>query len=73
MNGNRRHDSRHGGNSSRPIKPRFDTELAELLLRLKWWDLAPQTLAAFLPDLSSPDLARVRKKIRQMLAERKRQ
>ncbi len=59
-----------GGNPCRPIKPRFDTELTQLLLRLKWWDLAPQTLAAFLPDLCSPDLAHVRGKIRRMLAER---
>ena len=61
-----------GGNPCRPIKPRFDTELTELLLRLKWWDFDPQTLASFLPDLCSPDLEQVRAKIRQMLAERER-
>ena len=59
-----------GGNPCRPIKPRFDAELTELLLRLKWWDFAPQTLASFLPDLCSPDLDQVREKIRRMLAER---
>ncbi|MDE6244595.1 MAG: CatB-related O-acetyltransferase [Treponemataceae bacterium] len=61
-----------GGNPCRPIKPRFDTELTELLLRLKWWDFDPQTLVSFLPDLCSPDLEQVRVKIRQMLAERER-
>ena len=61
-----------GGNPCRPIKPRFDTELTELLLRLKWWDFDPQTLASFLPDLCNPDLEQVRAKIRQMLAERER-
>ncbi|MDE7391523.1 MAG: CatB-related O-acetyltransferase [Treponemataceae bacterium] len=60
-----------GGNPCRPIKPRFDAELTELLLRLKWWDLAPQTLASFLPDLCSPDLDQVREKIRLMLEERR--
>ena len=61
-----------GGNPCRPIKPRFDTELTELLLRLKWWDFDSQTLVSFLPDLCNPDLEQVRAKIRQMLAERER-
>ena len=61
-----------GGNPCRPIKPRFDTELTELLLRLKWWDFDSQTLVSFLPDLCNPDLEQVREKIRQMLAERER-
>lgn len=61
-----------GGNPCRPFKPRFDAELTELLLRLKWWDFDPQTLASFLPDLCSPDLEHVREKIRRMLEERNR-
>ena len=61
-----------GGNPCRPIKPRFDTELTELLLRLKWWDFDSQMLVSFLPDLCSPDLEQVRVKIRQMLEERER-
>ena len=61
-----------GGNPCRPIKPRFDTELTELLLRLKWWDFDSQMLVSFLPDLCNPDLEQVRAKIRQMLAERER-
>lgn len=59
-----------GGNPCRPIKPRFDTELTELLLRLKWWNFDSQMLVSFLPDLCNPDLEQVRAKIRQMLAER---
>ena len=61
-----------GGNPCRPIKPRFDTELTELLLRLKWWNFDSQMLVSFLPDLCNPDLEQVRAKIRQMLAERER-
>ena len=61
-----------GGNPCRPIKPRFDMELTELLLRLKWWDFDSQTLVSFLPDLCNPDLEQVRAKIRQMLEERER-
>ena len=61
-----------GGNPCRLIKPRFDTELTELLLRLKWWDFDPQTLASFLPGLCNPDLNQVRTKIRLMLEERER-
>lgn len=59
-----------GGNPCRPIKPRFDGELAELLLHLKWWDFGPEQLASFLPDLCSPNLDQVREKIRRMLEER---
>lgn len=59
-----------GGNPCRPIKPRFDTELTELLLRLKWWNFDPQTLVSFLPDLCNPDLEQVRAKIRRILEER---
>lgn len=62
-----------GGNPCRPIKPRFDAELTELLLRLKWWDFDPQTLASFLPDLCSPDIDQVREKIWQMLEKREAQ
>lgn len=61
-----------GGNPCRPIKPRFDTELTELLLRLKWWNFDSQTLVSFLPDLCNPNLEQVRAKIRQMLEERER-
>ena len=37
-----------GGNPARPLKPRFDPELTQLLLAFRWWDLPPEELAATL-------------------------
>lgn len=56
-----------GGNPARLIKKRFDDELIELLLRLKWWDFEPEALAEILPLLCDPDLDYVTTQIKQML------
>ena len=58
-----------GGNPARFIKKRFDDDLIELLLRLKWWDLPDEELADILPLLCSPDLDAVKAKFRWMLGE----
>lgn len=52
-----------GGNPAKLIKKRFDDELIELLLRFKWWDLAPEALAEILPLLCDPDLAKVKREL----------
>lgn len=46
----------YGGNPAKFIKDRFDTELKDLLLRFRWWDLEPEQLVEMLPLLCSPDL-----------------
>ena len=56
-----------GGNPARLIKRRFDPELTDLLLRLRWCDYDGQALADLLPLLCDPDLERVREKIRRLL------
>ena len=56
-----------GGNPARPIKKRFDEELIELLLNLKWWDFEPEKLFAFMPILCDDDLELVRQKLKQTL------
>ena len=58
-----------GGNPAREIRKRFDPELTELLLELRWWDFEPESLAAFLPVLYSSDLEAVRAAIRQRLGK----
>ena len=58
-----------GGNPARFIKKRFDDDLIELLLRLKWWDLPDEELADILPLLCSPDLDAVKAELRRMLGE----
>lgn len=56
-----------GGNPVRPIRKRFDEELTELLLQLRWWDFEAETLTSFLPILCDDDLDLVRKTIKNML------
>ena len=58
-----------GGNPARFVKKRFDDEMIDLLLRVRWWDFAPERLAETLPLLCDPDLDKVRRALRDMLAE----
>lgn len=56
-----------GGNPARLIRRRFDDELTSLLLALRWWDFAPEQLAAFLPTLCNNDLEEVRRILQKMV------
>ena len=56
-----------GGNPARFVKKRFDDELTDLLLRVRWWDFPPERLAETLPLLCDPDLDKVRRALRDML------
>lgn len=55
----------HGGNPAQFIKKRFDDELIDLLLRLRWWDLEPEVLASILPLLCDPDLEQVKRALKE--------
>lgn len=59
-----------GGNPARLLKRRFSAALTETLLRLKWWDLEPETLAGLIPVLCSPDLEAAEETLRGMLREK---
>ena len=59
-----------GGNPARFIKRRFDEELIELLLQLRWWDYPAEALTELLPLLCNPDLETVREHIRTLLQRR---
>ena len=56
-----------GGNPARFIKNRFDEELTWLLLRLKWWDLPPEELVAWLPILCDENLENLRSALKSRL------
>lgn len=58
-----------GGNPARFIKRRFDDELIELLLKLKWWDFEGVALLKILPLLCDHDLERVKLAFRGMITE----
>lgn len=57
----------YGGNPAKFIKKRFDDELTDLLLRFRWWDLAPEELVEILPLLCDPDLTKVKKALQDRI------
>jgi virginiamycin A acetyltransferase len=50
-----------GGNPCKSIKKRFDDELIEYLLSIKWWDWSVQKIFNNLEALCSGDLTRIKK------------
>ena len=60
------------GNPARLLKKRFSDELTSLLLRLKWWDSAPEELVDLLLLLCDPDLEKIQREITAILTERDR-
>lgn len=57
-----------GGNPARFIKYRFNSDLIEILLELKWWDLNKDELLKILPLLCDPDLDYVQTELQKILA-----
>lgn len=56
-----------GGNPARFIKKRFDDELIDLLLTIKWWDFEPEKLVEILPLLCNSDLDMVKIQLKKMI------
>ncbi|MBR0352909.1 MAG: CatB-related O-acetyltransferase [Oscillospiraceae bacterium] len=55
------------GNPVRAVRKRFDEELADLLLRFRWWDKRIEEINDLIPILTCGDLEKVRKEIRARL------
>lgn len=55
------------GNPCRVIKKRFDDELIDLLLKLKWWDRSIEEIEELMPLLSCGNLQMVKKRLSGML------
>lgn len=49
-----------GGNPCREIRPRFDKELTEYLLNLKWWDWDSEKIFKNMDSLCSGDLNKIK-------------
>ena len=49
-----------GGNPCRGIRQRFDEELTEYLLKLRWWDWEPDKISRSMEALCSGDLTKIR-------------
>ena len=57
------------GNPIKTIKKRFDNELIQLLLKLKWWDKSIEEINKLIPILTSNDLKYVKSQILLYLGE----
>ncbi|MBQ7676175.1 MAG: CatB-related O-acetyltransferase [Campylobacter sp.] len=57
------------GNPARLIRKRFDDEMINLLLGLKWWDKSVAEIENLGEILSSDDLVSVKEKIKEMLGK----
>lgn len=55
-----------GGNPARVIRKRFDNEMVELLLRVKWWDRDYDSIASILPLLCNNDLSYVKEQLKKL-------
>ena len=53
------------GNPARLMRKRFDDELIDLLLELKWWDKPMDEVQELIPLLADSDLERVKSILRQ--------
>lgn len=58
-----------GGNPARPLRMRFDEEMRELLLKLRWWDREGEELVQLIPLLCDPNLEHVRRELRVLCGE----
>lgn len=56
------------GNPAKAVRKRFDDELIDLLLKLKWWDKSVEKINALIPLLSCSDLSKVKQEIKSLLA-----
>ena len=56
------------GNPAKAVRKRFDDELINLLLKLKWWDKSIEEINALIPLLSCSDLAKVKQEIKSLPA-----
>ena len=56
-----------GGNPAKIIKKRFDDEMIELLLKLKWWDKSIKEINELIPLLTNSNIDCVKATIKGMI------
>ena len=55
------------GNPCRVVRKRFDDELIEILLKLRWWDKSIEEIENLMPILSCSDLEKVKEELKSRL------
>ena len=57
------------GNHAAIKKQRFDSELIELLLKIKWWDKSIEEINALIPLLTCSDLTKLKTELKKLIKE----
>ena len=57
------------GNPARELRKRFDDELINLMLKLRWWDKSIEEIDTLIPILSCGDLEKVKAEITALLRQ----
>ncbi|MBR2252687.1 MAG: CatB-related O-acetyltransferase, partial [Neisseriaceae bacterium] len=55
------------GNPTRLLRKRFDDELIDLLLQLKWWHKDIKQIQTLIPILSETDREKIKKEIKKLI------
>ena len=55
------------GNPAKVLRKRFDDELIDLILRIKWWDRCIEEIDSLIPILTCSDLGKVKEELRVRL------
>ena len=55
------------GNPAKALRKRFDDELTDLMLQLKWWDKSVEEINMLIPILTCSDLDKVKRKIKKLI------
>ena len=55
------------GNPAKVLRKRFDDELIDLILRIKWWDRCIEEIDSLIPILTCSDLRKVKEELRVRL------
>ena len=55
------------GNPAAEIRKRFDDELIDLLLQLKWWHKNINEIQALMPILSETDSEKIKQEIKKLI------
>jgi virginiamycin A acetyltransferase len=56
------------GNPAKIIRKRFDEELIELMLKLKWWNLPIEEIMKLVPLLHDDDMENTRKNLKEIIS-----
>lgn len=55
------------GNPAKEIRKRFDDELIQIMLKLRWWDKSIEEIDSLIPLLTCADLKKVKEELKKMI------